>query len=402
MPLLKPFCALHYNLKRIKDLSSVVCPPYDTLNKKEADSFKKKFPYNFCNILLVDEDNDYRKLKEKFYRWIDEGILIRDKDESFYLYEQEFEFAGKIYRRVGIVGLLKMDKEGVIFPHERTLSSPKKDRYYILRELKANLSPIFILTPGKVNILKELSSYYHCRRAFIDFVDTAGIRNRVWRVRNREFIRKVQRAFARRTLLIADGHHRFEVSYRYFKRMKGKFKDLNYILAYFTDGASGILMFPTHRVVKIGNNKKEEFLASLRSYFEIKSVSRSVFKRMFEKENPSVDFGLSGRGEFYFLYLKKNVVLDKILKKKEQVYSSLNVYILHRILDSLNIKDIEYTHSLEEAIKMTTKGRWAFILTPPPLETVFSIALKGYRLPQKTTYFYPKLLSGILIRKFSK
>ena len=143
MPLLKPFKALYYNQAVVKDLSLVTCPPYDVMDYQQAQRFKQSNSYNFCNILLTDNAHDYRQLGRHFRGWCDNEILIEDRRPCFYLYLQRFIYGHKKYRRFGLLGLLKIDKEGVVFPHEYTFVSPKKDRYALLKETETNLSPIF-------------------------------------------------------------------------------------------------------------------------------------------------------------------------------------------------------------------------------------------------------------------
>jgi len=371
------------------------------MSKDEIQHFKKVYPYNFSNVLVVDDKNDYKRLGELFRSWIDKKILTEDKKPCFYLHEQRFEFENKLYRRLGFLGLLRIDKPGIVFPHEHTFGAPKKDRYSILKELKANLSPIFIIVPGRLNILDLLYQAYRDKSPFMRFKDFSNIENRVWRIENKSFIRKIYLGFFLKDLFIADGHHRFEVAYKYFKKMKNKFKDLNYILTYFTDSKSGILILPTHRVIKIKTDTKDVF-KKLSKYFDIERLTKKGFKNSFHNSD-KLAFGLYVKRNYYLLHLKNDAILDKILKRdKEKIYRDLDVYILHKfIFPSLKKeRDIIYTHSLEEATKLAGRDKLAFILKPASLNNVFRIAKCGYRLPHKSTYFYPKLPSGVVIRRF--
>ncbi|MFH1767885.1 MAG: DUF1015 domain-containing protein [Candidatus Omnitrophota bacterium] len=400
MPLIKPFQALYYSPERIKDFSKVVCPPYDVMDDKEKAKFKRRSPYNFCNILTTDRNNNYRKLKSKFLRWVKDGILIQDEAPCLYLYQQKFKAALKTYVRTGILCLLRIDKDGLVYPHEHTFGAPKRDRYYILKELKANLSPIFVIYPNRLPLLRFLSSRYHEKSFFMRFDDSSGVRNKVWRISDFNIIKKVQKSLAKEKLFIADGHHRFEVARKYFEKRGGKLKNANYILAYFTDATNGLLILPTHRIVKT-NHTAEAVLKKLSCRFDILGVNKRRFSGIFAggRKDKAV-FGLYAKDNYYLFYLKKSVVLDRIFKKEEAVYKDLDVSILHKLaLSLLGESDISYTHSLDEAVKGAKGERVAFILRPTPLETVFTMAKKGYRFPQKSTYFYPKLLSGIVIRR---
>jgi len=401
MSLIKPFCALYYNPELIKDLSKVVCPPYDITNEKEDKLFKKVSPYNFCNILKVDSKHNYVHLAGTFNRWIDKRVLIEDNKPCFYLYEQKFCFEQRIYKRIGLLGLLRIDKEGVIFPHEYTFGAPKKDRYYIIKELEANLSPIFVIVPGRIGSLSSSYKIYRRKTPVISFTDFSGIKNRIWRIDKKTWLNKIEASFRNRHLFIADGHHRFEVAYRYFKKVGPKVKDANYILAYFTDPYSGLLILPTHRVVKL-DVPFAAFLKRISEYCYITKCNEEVFRQTFNKtEYKKMVFGLYNGRTFCLLRLKSAVSSDKIFKEaKNAAYKNLGVYILHKfILSNIDKGDIVYTHSIDDAMKLSGGGRVSFILPPTPLKSVFDMAKKGHRLPQKSTYFYPKLLSGIVARR---
>ncbi len=403
MSLIKPFRALYYNPELVKDFSKVVCPPYDITSRREDKVFKKMSPYNFCNILKIDDEHNYNYLAGIFKEWIDKRVLIEDKEPCFYLYEQDFYFEERMHKRIGLLGLLRIDKKGIIFPHEYTFGAPKKDRYYIIKELRANLSPIFIIVSGRIKPLISSYNDYKDKKPVISFTDFSGIENKVWRIDNKMWFKKIEYSFKNRHLFIADGHHRFEVAYRYFKKVGGKVKDANYTLAYFTDPYSGLLILPTHRVVKLGM-PFTAFLDKISKYCDITKSDENTFKKLFNRARPKkVELGLYDGKLFYLLQLKNTVFSDKIFKKADSAaYKNLDVYILHKfILSDAVESDIIYTHSVDEAVKLSKGGRVSFILHPTPLRSVFNMARRGFRLPQKSTYFYPKLLSGIVARRMS-
>ena len=401
MSLIKPFRALYYNRSLIRDLSKVVCPPYDIIDKEQDNFFRKASPYNFCNVLKVNKSHNYASLARTFKKWIDEEVLIEDENPYLYIYEQKFYFENKIRTRIGFLGLLRIDKKGVVLPHEYTFGAPKRDRYYMIKALKANLSPIFVIAPGEIGVLGASYQGYRAKKPIIRFTDFLNIKNRVWRISDKDTIKQIERVFSRRNLFIADGHHRFEVAYNFFKRESAGAKDANYILAYFTDSRSGLFILPTHRVVKI-NMPFDSFLNKLSKYFVITKSDEAYFKKSFNNAGRNrVVLGLYNGRDFYLLQLKNTEALDKIFKKdKSKAYRKLDVYVLHEaVFPNVDSKNIIYTHSLEEAMKLSGKGKISFILRSMPLESVFSMARKGYRLPQKSTYFYPKLLSGVLARR---
>ncbi|MCM8824314.1 MAG: DUF1015 domain-containing protein [Candidatus Omnitrophica bacterium] len=399
MELIKPFKAFHYNPQLLKEISSLVCPPYDLMSREDINRFKKKHPYNFCNVLCIDEYHNYKDLSKKYSQWIDDGILVEENTPSLYLYQQRFRFENKNYSRVGIVGLLRIDNKSVIFPHENTLPLPKKDRYYIIKNLKSNLTPIFVVVPHRLRILHTIHTLYGRKPHFIKFKDFLNIDNTLWRIDEKDIIHKISKEILSKQLFIADGHHRFEVAYRYFLEERHRFKDLNYILAYFTDWHNGLLVLPTHRVLKNVFNF-ENIFTKLSHYFKIEEIKRGKIENILSYTK-DIAFGIYKDNKQFIIKLKKRNILDKILNKEDKIYKNLDVYILHRlVLPLLDKKDILYTSSLKEAKELGNKGNLSFILKRPLLNLLFNIAKKGYLLPEKSTYFYPKIISGLLIRRF--
>lgn len=397
-PTIKPFKATYYNSSIIKDMSFVASPPYDVISKKQLAALKRKSPYNFCNILLAD-NGDYNKVGKKFNEWLKKKVLIDDGKSSLYLYEQKFRHQGRQLTRYGILSLLRMDKKNKVSPHEHTLKAPKKDRKKIIETVRANLSPIFVIAPTKLVMLASIYKRYRKRKPFMRFKDLDGNINHVWKIDRHQDINKVCGEINRHKLVIADGHHRFEVSYGYYQRNKDRFKDLNYILTYITDSQKGLLILPTHRIAALPT-KKEKTINKLKDYFHIQKITEKRLEKKLRQDKSAFSFGMYLGNGFYFLKLKKPFLLDKIIDNP--VYKKLDTYVLHNFVFSLlKIKgDFSYTHTVSEAKSMTHKGEGAFLLRGLPLKTLFEISSKGWRLPQKSTYFYPKAYSGIVVRRF--
>lgn len=391
----KPFCATYYNPSRIRNYSNVICPPYDIISKKQLGILRKKSPYNFSRILIADKKN-YQEKGSLLNKWVKKGILIDDSQESYYLYEQKFNIDGKSFMRFGILSLLQMDKKG-IFPHEHTLSAPKEDRKRIIKATEANLSPIFIIAAKQLGIFKMIYKLYSKKKPLFQFRDGDNNLNRIWRISDKQHIAKLGSAIDKCKLVIADGHHRFEITYDYFMNNKKRFKDLNYILAYITDCQKGLNIMPTHRVVTI-EDEDTEFFKKLNKYFKIETASQNILERKL-KSYSGFSLGIFKNSKCYFLSLKNRTTLNKIPNK---LYRELDTYLLHHlVLPLFKVRGaIEYTHSLEEAKKMAGKRKAAFILRPVSLKDVFKISSAGFRLPQKSTYFYPKVSSGVTIRRF--
>jgi len=394
--IIKPFCALHYNQKKVKNLSNVISPPYDVISPKQLAALRKKSSYNFSRVLLA-KNNNYKEIGNKFRKWIKDGVLVQDKINSFYLYRQEFIFSGKKYSRFGILNILKMNKKGVVFPHEYTLKAPKKDRTRVIKEMKANLSPIFVIAPKQLKSFHEIIKRRSKTKPFLRFRNAQKCWDSVWKIEDKKDIKRICNEVDRAKLVIADGHHRFEVANNYYRQNKGRFADLNYILSYLTDKQKGLLVLPTHRVARV---KDKDVFKNLSKYFEIKKVSFSSLKKALEKYTPVFSLGIYKNNKGYLLKLKKREVLDRIIVRP--VFKKLDTYILQKLVFPLaGIEGaISYTHSLAQAKKMAKGNQVAFLLRPTPLKTVFDIANKGFRLPQKSTYFFPKVSCGVVARGF--
>lgn len=393
----KPFYATYYNPELFRDYSFLVCPPYDVISKDALIRLRKKSIYNFSHVLLAD-NNNYKAIGNKLNEWLKKRVLIDGEEQSFYLYEQLFNLEGKLLRRFGILTLLKMDKKG-IFPHEYTLRAPKEDRKKIIKAARANLSPIFVIATKPLKALRELYAFYTKKQPFLKFKDDGGIANRVWKISDPEKIKYIIKEIDKSKLVIADGHHRFEISYDYFKKNKNNFKDLNYILAYVTDCQEGLAILPTHRIIKLMEDK-ESFFKKVSEYFRIKEISQDSLEEKLKK-SACFCLGLYYKRKFFFLELKDRDLLDKI---SDKAYRNLDTYVFHQLFLPLfkTSGAIEYTHNIDEAKKIAGLKKVAFLLRATSLDSVITISSQGLRLPQKSTYFYPKLLSGIVLRRFRK
>lgn len=392
---IKPFRGTLYNQRIIKDISSVICPPYDVIDKEELSCLRKKSPYNFSHVLIADKGN-YRRAALNLQKLIKNKILVDDTKNCFYLYQQQFRVGDKVFRRFGFLSLLNMDNKG-IFPHEHTLSAPKEDRKRMITTVKANLSPIFVIAAKKLKSFHQIHKFYSSKKPLLKFKDQESSQNCVWRIYDDNHIRKITKALDKCKLVIADGHHRFEISYDYFLKNKGKFKDLNYVLAYVTDCQKGLNVLPTHRIVNTAL-KNDVFFDRLSENFQINEVSQKSVSSSLKRKG-RFSFGIYWNGKFYFLKLKNVKVFEKIPNK---AYKHLDTYLFHHLVLPYIAKtgEIEYTHTVGEAKKLAGRKKIAFLLKAIPLEMVLEISSKGLRLPQKSTYFYPKVLSGIIIRRF--
>lgn len=404
----KSFSAIHYDREKVKGLKKLVCPPYDVISPKHHKRLKRTSAYNFSHVLLKNTKTSYKKLGYIFRDWLRRGVLREDKDAALYVTLQEFKIGSKKFRRRGFLGLLKLDEKNLVFPHEETHARPKKDRLSIIRQFKANLSPIFVIYPKKqgeptASILKKVSR----SKPFLKVTDDKNVTYKVWRVTNTLQVNKILNYFKNAPLLIADGHHRFEVACQFFKenkKKKKKFRELNYILAYFSPQDKNLCILPTHRVLmrkldvpRLTDKLKPYFF--IKRYKSLKSLEKSL------KRSKFFCFGFYQNQHIFSFHLKNAHFLDKIYAT-HSLYKRLDTFLLHKwvLAYLLNIRpresELSYIKSLRQAKLEADRFKGCcFILRPPRIEDVMSIALAGYKLPQKSTYFYPKFLSGLILRK---
>ncbi|MCF7869780.1 MAG: DUF1015 domain-containing protein [Candidatus Omnitrophica bacterium] len=392
----KPFKATHYNLNLLDDFSKVACPPYDVIDKKRALNLKKRSPYNYCRINLADGKN-YNKPARNLQKWLKEKVLVDDQKKNYYLYQQEFIIGKNKFLRYGILCLLNMKKKK-IFPHEHTLDKPKKDRKKMITKLKANLSPVFVIAGNTDKTLRAISEKYIKKKPFIEFKDDENNLNSLWKIGKKEDIEKISSSLEASYLIIADGHHRFETSFDYFKKNKNKFKNLSYILAYLTIPQPGLVILPIHRITP-ASTKNKEYFNKIKNRCKLEQVSQKNLEKKL-KIAKNFCFGVYWNKKFYFATLQKEGLLDTI---SPAIYKKLNTYIFHNyVLPEIKCNQFAYNHSIDEVKKVTKKNQMAFIMKAVSLKAVFDIAKAGYRLPQKSTFFYPKVFSGLVLRRFRR
>lgn len=378
-----PFKGILYNKNKIDNISKVVAPPYDAILKGELENYYKISPYNITHLILP---KDYHTSARLFKEWLRRGVLVQDRKEAIYLYEQEYKIYGKAFKRTGFIALLKIEDYSTnrIFPHENTFDGPKQDRLLLLKEVKANLCPVFFVFPHKrrngFNLLLE--RYAKTRRPRIE-VCAESKKDRLWRICEPSLIRIIRANMKDRPLFIADGHHRYEVAVA----LKENYP---YVMGYFCDASSsGLTILPTHRMVKDIN------LSRVGRFFSVTPVySKEEMFSFMERKKRGI-FGLYTNGRFYILTLKDLQTL-KLLNSQ-----TLDVSILHSTILK-GIKDIAYTSDAKEAINTIDKGIYkaAFFLEPTSIKEVMDYALSGIKMPHKSTYFYPKLMSGLVMNKF--
>lgn len=419
MSVIKPFRGVCYNKDKVVDFSRVVCPPYDVINEFEQDFFYQQSPYNFIRLILnkrqphdTAENNSYTRAAAFFDEWFKMGVLHQDKEQALYFYKQDFFVDGSEYSRVGFIALMQIPEEGVVLPHENTHQAPKMDRLELIKKVKANLTPIFTVFPDTTNIIKKVfENDLSKRETDLCLKDTQGIRNCLWRVTDSPTIGAVSDTLRKGHIFIADGHHRYEVAslYRAMMQKEDKSytpeKSYNFIMTYFTALESkGLCILPIHRVltqaVDIALLKNDFAVHKLNSLSALDEKLRSASKKEFV-------FGFLQRSEIHLLELKdKKRLTGPFVRQKcfqDLEVAVLDNYVLTELLH-VDKSGILYTKEMGEANALLDAGSGsaAFIVRPTTIQQMRDVALCGERMPPKSTYFYPKLLSGLVLHKFEE
>ncbi|ADG83437.1 DUF1015 domain-containing protein [Thermincola potens] len=433
MAVIIPFRGLRYNLDRIGDLNDVVTPPYDVIDPAGQEMFYEKSPYNIIRLELgkkyptdTPENNRYTRAAETLRAWVEEGILVNDPKPSLYLYEQEFEARGAKKTRSGFIAGVQAEdySKGDVLPHEETLPKHKADRLELMLTTEANFSPIFGLYADKEHKIEAiLEKAKGNRPPDEEAVDSNGVINRLWVISDEEAVQSIVELMKDKKIFIADGHHRYETAVNFGKEMAARGKEgFNYLMVALVNLYNeGLVVFPTHRLVNnIADLDVDRLLAGLQENFhveEAKDVALPQFIAELERRgavNPS--FGLyTQEGKFYWLTLKDISIVDRLdLPGHSAAWKQLDVSILHTlILEGLlgigskqraDESNLKYVREDDAAKAFVDSGEYqlAFFMNSTKVEEVTAIATGGEKMPQKSTFFYPKVITGMVMNNYKK
>lgn len=423
MPKIKAFRGWRYNNSRVKNLASVLAPPYDVISARQQEDLHKKNPYNVIRLILGKEKagdsariNKYTRANDFLNTWASEGVLTQDVSPSIYVYVQDYKEGAKTETRTGFMAAMEIDEKAIL-KHENTLAKPKKDRMALLKEVKTNLSPIFGLfeddDAAAKKVLKESTRLTPAVDVTID-----GVRHRLY-VENRESnLKRLRETIAAKPMYIADGHHRFEVACQFKNWMNSRVSNApdaswNYVMTYFSDCVNNpFRIFPTHRLIRIPRSMKDPLkalsgLGKLISVRNLDLVLSKLAETREESGKKGYSFGVYTKNNGFFI-----LELDKKREGlvKQNPVDRLDVAVLHHLLiePCFKIKAIEksaaidFTRDPQEAKRQVDAGRFdmALFLRPTSLKEMILASKKGLKMPQKSTYFYPKLLSGLVFHRF--
>lgn len=417
MAQIAPFRGVRYNQKKVT-IAQVAAPPYDVISPKEHDMLYKKNAYNIVRLILGKEqtgdtasNNKYTRAGQFFDDWKKQNIVMTDAIPSMYVYRQDFASHRKSYSRVGFIALMKLEPlgKGSVYPHERTLSKPKQDRLNLMRACNANFSPIFgLYDDGNKKVTAILRAAMK-KNPVIDFVDWSKERNRVWVVNDAHSVQAIVAAMKPKKIFIADGHHRYETALTFSK----EHPYANHVMIFLCDlNDKGLVVLPTHRVVKLNGMDMKTFLAATAQYFDVTHTTQQTIAKKLDEQyrKKHIAFGLYNGKTWDVLSLKNNAMRAKFVKGSK-AYRALDVAVLEGIVfkhilkfsqeDIALQKFLMYVNNMQDAVSLVKKKTYdaAFIMNPTRVTQIKDVALNGETMPQKSTFFYPKLLTGMVVNQ---
>ena len=411
-----PLNAIVYNQDKVK-MEDVVAPPYDVIDEKYQDELYSRSEYNCVRLILNKSENRYEESAKVFNELKEKEILIHtDKPAIFYIVQKYKNEKGKMIERKGFIARNKIEdfSTGKILPHEYTMGGPKEDRFKLVSATGAFYSQIFMVyNDEKQRIENEVASKYLAKKPYMDITDDLGIQNLVYLIDDEQDIKIISKVLADKTLLIADGHHRYETSMRYAKEHPEN-KYAQYVMSYFTNAADeNLIIYPTHRIVEKEINPAKILEVVKKHYDVIEMTDKEAFLDKIEQENKNqITTGLILKDDekYYVLKLKEGVKETIAVEKELQ---NLDLTVLHEVIlkGELGFSQVELMS--QDGIKYEKKENVSFesvkssnasacfIMAYPKMKDIIDISSCGLRMPQKSTYFYPKLLSGIVINPLS-
>ncbi len=433
-----PFKGMRYNAEKVGGLKNVVTPPYDIISAEQQSAYYEKHKNSVIRLEYGaqyptdnEADNRYTRAASFLHSWLDDGTLKLEDKESLYLYEQRFVVNGQELTYRGFITLTQLVEfsKGIVLPHEETLSKAKTDRFNLMDTTHSNFSQVYCLYIDEERKIDAIINKITSAKPDISFIsDEDNIEQNLWIVSDDSVIKSVQDGFSDKQLFIADGHHRYETALNFRNKMREENPDwkeddlFNYVMMMLVDmDDSGLVVFPTHRLVN--NVKIDEVMAVslLKDNFNIDKIivdkkAETICKAidadlmaLREKKGFALYFG----DEYYYrLTLNDASVMSSRLPDKSDAYRNLDVTILHTLIlddifgidseDLANQSNLTYTRDALEAIEAVQSGaqQCTFILNPTKVREIKDVSLAGEKMPQKSTYFYPKLITGLVMNKF--
>jgi uncharacterized protein (DUF1015 family) len=403
------------------DPKNLITQPYDKIDSKMQREYYDKSAYNYCRLILPIEQNRYEIARQRIHDWMREGILMKDAEPALFICKQEFTLDGMACIRTGLIAALRLYsyEENVVFPHEITYDAPKADRLKMMRTTQKDLEPVFLIYSDPENVTINFFAEVSQQQPILEVEDFSNVKTTVWKVTDSAKIKLLQRALEVKKLVITDGHHRYEsaLAYRDERRREE---------AWTTDSAfnfhmgilvpieeEGLMALPTHRLLR-KHELIEDDLKTLQQFFTISEINASVkgLDGFLESHRNEHAFAIYAGAKAFGLLLKHEKSVYEFVNARSSKETKLFDVVILRdiifgsILETGELKmdeDILYERWTKTAVEKVDKGeaKLAFLINPINPETVWRIAQQHERMPEKTTDFYPKPVSGLMMMDIS-
>jgi len=410
---IRPFRGIRYNPARVSDLDKVTTQPYDKVSPEMKQAYLAADPHNFVRLILPES---YEESDRLCRQWLDEGLLVRDDEPALYAYHEEFEALGEKHVRKGFIGLLRVDEfeKGTVLPHERTLSKAKADRLNLTRATRKDYEQIFMLYSDPEREVDRLLE--PAGEPDLKTTDEYGVKHRAWTITDPAKVAAVRAKLEGAVMLIADGHHRYETALNFRKEVEAAEPGLSpdaavrfKTCAFVNVADPGLVIFPTHRLLKnLGEVDWDAKLAELGRAFRVTPVEPGEAETKLKAAAGGNAFVLhAGPGRTRLLELTDRAAVERAVGPERSAdYRALDVVVLHSVIiegsfgvTRENIENhVKYERDWRRAIERVDSGEFQAVLlmNPTRAEQVRALAEKGERMPQKSTDFYPKLISGLV------
>jgi uncharacterized protein (DUF1015 family) len=430
MAIVKPFKGIRYNPHRVRDLSQVISQPYDRIQHGLQEKYYQLSDFNVVRIIKgkeFPEDNEERNVYTRAHQylgdWLEQGILMQEERPALYVLHQDFPLpSGDIVTRKALISSFKLSRfnEGIVLPHERTLSGPKVDRLKLTRATQAYFGNIFMLYPDRTNKITDILENALNRKPDADVreIHEKDVRQRFWVVTDPQVIAAVTKEMApKNNLVIADGHHRYETALNYRDEQRSQYPDapdnvgFEYLMvALVSMSDPGLIILPTHRLIHDYRRMSgQELLQGLGGYFNIEPLPhRAALEAQLTREAGEIGrIGAVTSQRFFLLRFKDPAIMDKLAPNRVRTWRELDVSILHELIlehlmgltkESIERKEnIEYLREPDLGYDQIASGeaQFMFLLNPTRMEQVVACTQAGEKMPQKSTDFYPKVITGL-------
>ncbi|MFB3889473.1 MAG: DUF1015 domain-containing protein [Candidatus Bathyarchaeia archaeon] len=413
---IRPFKAIHYT-EKAGNLENLITQPYDKIDAEMQRKYYAASPYNYCLLILPREPNRYETVRQRIQQWTAEHVLAKDAEPSVFVCRETFKLDGEVCSRTGLIAALQLYDygEGVVFPHETTYAAPKADRLNMLRTVQKDLEPVFFIYSDPKKATMTFFQQVARTQPIIQVEDAFGVQHTVWRVTDPAKISLVQDALREKSLVITDGHHRYEsaLAYRDERRKQENWAPdsaFNFHLSMMVPiQDEGLVVLPTHRLLK-DFKLTDAALEALKRIFVMEEIEPSAagLDGFLETHNQEHAFCIYTSTKAYGLLLKHEPsVYEYVAARTSKETKLFDVVILRDVIFKAILKtgdlkpdeDILYVRWTKTAVEKVDSGEatMAFLINPISPQTVWQIALQRERLPEKSTDFYPKMVSGLVM-----